>query len=290
MRVRSSLFIVTLLVFGFLAVLSARFNKPGNTPGAVSVQKTKTEAVAGTQTSSAEVKKVIDGDTFQLNTGEKVRLIGINAPEQNQPNYSDAKKSLQNMVLGKSIDLQFDVAKKDRYGRLLAYVYAGNVFVNLKQVETGEAVIETIPPNVKYAGEFASAQKSARDNCKGIWQGLCNQTATSCVQIASINPDPKGPDAAVKNSEWVEIVNTCSEIRSVSGYLIKDSSAGNSYIFKNLTLFPKQKVKLHSGCGTDTAIDVYWQCPEKKSMVWNNSGDTAYLYDNTGKMVSEMSY
>lgn len=280
---------LTLLVLGSSFVVLSFMGKTEK-PNNINKTKVLTTAVRGAETNSAKVKSVIDGDTFELTTGERVRLIGINSPESGQPDYEKAKKSLEDLVLGKYLDMQFDVTKNDQYGRLLAYVYAGDMFVNMEQIKNGFAVVETIPPNVKYTEEFVGAQQKARSKCQGIWEGLCNQTDTSCVQIASINADPKGDDNTVKNSEWVELVNTCSMPKNLSGYLIKDSSASNSYTFKNETLPPKGKLKLHSGCSLDSATDVYWQCPEKKNMIWNNTTDHAFLYDNNGKLVSDISY
>lgn len=236
------------------------------------------------------VKTVIDGDTLVLSNDERVRLIGLNAPEDGQPYYEESKKALEDLVIGKPISIEHDVDEKDTYGRTLAYLYVGDLFVNQKLIEQGVVVIETIQPNVVHAEEFIKAQADAREKCTGIWEGLCAPGVTSCVQISKINADPVGIAAKDLNGEWIEITNTCVEPQNLDGYLLKDSSASNSYMFTSLLLKAKQKVKLHSGCGTESAKDIYWACPVRKSAIWNNKGDHAYLYDKTGKLVSEMSY
>ena len=137
----------------------------------------KTETVdIFTSTATAnryKVIRVVDGDTFVIDYNgkeEKVRLIGIDTPESVHPDAdrnsaagitaSDYTKSL---LQGKSVELEFDVQERDKYGRLLAYAYVDGYMLNKKLLEDGYAVVSTYPPNVKYAEEFKaiSRQESA---------------------------------------------------------------------------------------------------------------------------------
>lgn len=70
---------------------------------------------------------------------------------------------------GKNVRLEFDVQQKDKYGRLLAYVYAGDTFVNAELVKQGYAQITTYPPNVKYVNHFKKLEKEAREQGRGLW-------------------------------------------------------------------------------------------------------------------------
>jgi micrococcal nuclease len=126
---------------------------------------------------------VVDGDTIELSNGEKVRYIGIDTPEIRErkgskwiykpmPYAEEAKDFNRNLVEGKKVTLEFDIQKRDRYNRLLAYVYIEGKMVNLEMVEEGYAMIYTYPPNVKYVDEFLKAQKKARENRRGLWSGL----------------------------------------------------------------------------------------------------------------------
>ena len=127
------------------------------------------------------VIKVSDGDTFhakdKLGNVIKVRLIGIDAPESRKTSKKDvqyygkeAKVFLTNLILGKNVRLEFDVGKKDRYGRTLAYVYLEDgTFINAELVKQGYAVIMTVPPNVKYADLFLKLQQEAREAKRGLW-------------------------------------------------------------------------------------------------------------------------
>jgi micrococcal nuclease len=136
------------------------------------------------------VKRVVDGDTIQLETGERVRLIGIDTPEMHESNklYRDSRKTNQDvqtikemgtrayqftkaLIEGKRVRLEFDVEKHDKYDRLLAYVYLKDgTFVNAEIVKQGYASLMTIPPNVKYAELFSKLYREARENRRGLWQ------------------------------------------------------------------------------------------------------------------------
>jgi micrococcal nuclease len=122
------------------------------------------------------VISVHDGDTISVIVEakkEKVRLIGIDAPELGQgPWGKEAKKYLETLLdaSGRRVRLEFDVTRRDKYGRILAYVWTENgEMINLLMVKSGHAVLYTIPPNVRYTNELRQAQKEARDMALGIW-------------------------------------------------------------------------------------------------------------------------
>ena len=128
------------------------------------------------QSEYATVKRVIDGDTIELGTGETVRYIGIDAPETVHPNKpveyygKEASEFNRKLVEGEKVKLEFDVERKDRYGRTLAYVYLSNgLFVNAKMVGSGYARVSTYAPNVKYANNFLNMERVARTNRLGLW-------------------------------------------------------------------------------------------------------------------------
>jgi micrococcal nuclease len=136
------------------------------------------------------VKRVIDGDTLLLENKERVRLIGIDTPEMHDSDklLRDSKRSRQSMaeikamgrksyeftrrlLEGKRVRLEFDVEKRDKYNRLLAYIYLEDgTFVNAKIVEEGYASIMSFPPNIKYADFFVMLYRQARENKRGLWK------------------------------------------------------------------------------------------------------------------------
>lgn len=128
------------------------------------------------------VKKIVDGDTFWLyngtEDGEKIRLIGVDAPESRNAfkkkiGYygKESKIYLTNLLKGKRVKLEYDVDNTDQYGRTLAYVYLEDgTFVNADLIKNGYAMVMTVPPNVKYAEEFVRLQQEARENNRGLWK------------------------------------------------------------------------------------------------------------------------
>ena len=131
----------------------------------------------------ASVVRVVDGDTVEVRIGgreETVRLIGIDTPETVDPRSpvecfgeeaSDRAKAL--LPVGTEVRLVADVEPRDRYDRLLAYVYRDDgTFVNLALVEDGYASVLTYPPNVAHASEFTAAAARAREGGRGLW-GAC---------------------------------------------------------------------------------------------------------------------
>ncbi len=72
--------------------------------------------------------------------------------------------------LGTDIEIEFDVQSRDKYGRLLGYVYLNGEMLNEKIVGAGYASIMTIPPNVKYQERFLAAFREARENNRGLWK------------------------------------------------------------------------------------------------------------------------
>ena len=130
---------------------------------------------------TVQVVRVIDGDTVQIcciaGKREKVRYIGINTPETKHPQKGverygeEAAKANWMLVVGKTVRLEFDVQQRDRYGRLLAYVFLKDgTFVNAWLVENGYAVVMTIPPNVKHQELFLRLQREAREEGRGLWR------------------------------------------------------------------------------------------------------------------------
>lgn len=90
--------------------------------------------------SAIKVVRVIDGDTIELENGQKVRFIGIDTPERGCPGYKEATKNMQDLVLAKRIILVSDGKQDtDRYGRLLRYVDLGGKDIGLEQIKDGYA-------------------------------------------------------------------------------------------------------------------------------------------------------
>lgn len=165
------LLFVTILYFAktYYQSHSLEYNKPTPTPPPT-ITPTPIKA-------KARVTRVIDGDTIQLSTGEQVRYIGIDTPEENQSGKKgcfadEAKKTNIALVLNQEIELESDINDKDDYGRLLRYVYIEDIFVNEFLVRWGFARAETYFPEKRYRELFLEAQKEAKSQKRGLW-GKC---------------------------------------------------------------------------------------------------------------------
>jgi len=152
------------------------------------------QAICVEKIGSAKVISVVDGDTLKVNykgKEESVRLIGIDAPETrpNKKARNDAQRSGEDLktitAMGKeatnyakslvrpgdTVKMEFDAQKRDKYGRLLAYIYLSNgKMLNEEIVKAGYANLMTVPPNVKYQGRFLEAYREARESRDGLWR------------------------------------------------------------------------------------------------------------------------
>lgn len=120
---------------------------------------------------SCRVARIVDGDTLYCSDGTKVRLIGIDSPERAQgPVARHATAALVRLAPpGDTVQLETDVQRTDRYGRLLAHVWRRDTLVNEALVAGGWAVLYTVPPNVRYVDRLTSAERSARRRLVGLW-------------------------------------------------------------------------------------------------------------------------
>ncbi|MDX1658630.1 MAG: thermonuclease family protein [Nitriliruptorales bacterium] len=125
------------------------------------------------------IERIVDGDTLYVaDLEERVRLIGIDAPETQHPDQGvecfgrEASAHLGELVPpGTEVRVVFDVERVDRYDRPLGYLYRtdDDLFVNLAMVADGYAMAYTVPPNVEHAEEFVAAQRDAREAGRGLW-------------------------------------------------------------------------------------------------------------------------
>jgi len=172
---------------------TARQQKPASTSSVMSEKTSSPTAdIIDNKRQSARVTRVIDGDTIELENGQKVRYIGINTPETVDPRKTvecfgeEASAKNKELVEGKTIKLEKDVSETDKYSRLLRYVYVDNIFVNDYLVRQGFAYASTFPPDVKYQDQFRGAEQEAKGNSRGLW-GTCqsNQNQSLSSQIST---------------------------------------------------------------------------------------------------------
>jgi|LSQX01.1.fsa_nt_gb micrococcal nuclease len=125
---------------------------------------------------------IYDGDTVRTDTGVKIRLLGVDAPEMNweerEPNFfaREAFEYTKENLLGQLVYLEYDEVKEDKYGRTLAYLFlADGTFFNQKLLEEGYARLLLIPPNLKYSDVLREAEERARAAGRGIWSAVVEE-------------------------------------------------------------------------------------------------------------------
>jgi micrococcal nuclease len=114
----------------------------------------------------AQVLGVVDGTTIQVDIEgghERIRYLGI------EPLGHPTTEANRHLVQSKRVWLELDVPLRDRDGRLLAYVYVGDLMVNAELVRQGYAQVTTVPPSVKYAHLFQQLQREAQEAGRGVW-------------------------------------------------------------------------------------------------------------------------
>ena len=130
-------------------------------------------------TLTGPVVSVVDGDTIDVQLDGRtvrVRYLGIHTPETKHPEKGvepfgpEAEAANRRLVEGKTVRLELDVQPRDRYQRLLAYVYVGDLMVNAELVHQGYAQVATFPPNVRYQDRFRALQQEAREAHQGLWR------------------------------------------------------------------------------------------------------------------------
>lgn len=230
----------------------------------------------------ATVAEVVDGDTVALTNGRHVRYIGINTPEHDQPYFAEAQAANRQWVAGRQIQLELDVETFDQYGRTLAYVWVGEVMVNLEIVRQGFANAFTVPPNLRYEKLFQQAEREAREAKRGLWA-----EAGIPLKITHIEANAPGSDSANPNGEWIEITNQGSQAVQMKGFTLKDE-ANHIYTFGDFSLAPGSSVRLYSGQGQDSQNALYWGMVDNS--VWNNDSDAAFLRDTQGALIDSFAY
>jgi len=164
------------------------------------------------------VRWIADGDTIVLEDGRHVRYIGIDTPEVAHENLraeplGDAAKALdRELVMEGRIRLETDREKKDRYGRILAYVYREDgLFVNAELLRRGLAHVLYLFPNTAKEDELLDTQREAMAQGRGIWRRIMEEERPVHAYLGNrrskrfhVHDCPRGNRMSAKNRIWLE--------------------------------------------------------------------------------------
>lgn len=236
---------------------------------------------------------IVDGDTIRVvMNGQEylVRYIGIDTPEIVHPGLPvepfgpEAAEANRQLVLDRDVLLERDVSDTDAYGRLLRYVWVGDLMVNGELVRLGLAKANSYFPDVKYQDYLDGLEAEAFAAGLGIW-GI---TPTPPPPPAAEPSEPMGVFIAevfkAGKPETVTLENNGPVVVDLSGWTLVSVRGNQRYTIPGGTVLePGARITVYSGPGADAAGPLFWTTDN----MWNNSElDPAELYDAAGTLVS----
>lgn len=196
-----------------------------------------------------KVIRIIDGDTLELENNQKVRLLGINTPEKKKPFSKEATKYLEDKTLNKTISLEnFGY---DKYGRILGYIFIENENINEEILRQGLATLYYYEKD-NYYNSLKNAEEKARQNEVNLWKKSKN---SNCLEIKEFRYEER--NERCKNDELLILENSCDyEIN----FILKDDA---THIYEE-------------SIGANEVFEKSFSC------IWNDDGDSVYIYDDEG--------
>ncbi len=237
-----------------------------------------------------QLVEVVDGDSLRLlidGSVEIVRLVGLNTPEADECHAAKATTALTSMTAAGDLRVEPAGAEdRDRFGRLLRYLYSGDTLINLDMVARGHGV--AVQSDHLRNDEFTLSADRAWTDRLGMWRPqACGAAPPRGVVIAVLEPDPPEDDGERPNEEYVVIRNNGGATVDLAAWRLRDESSTNRFTFAaGSALSAGASITVHSGCGIDTLSDVHW-CA---GPVWSNGGDTVILQAPNGSVADRFSY
>lgn len=231
---------------------------------------------------------VDDGDSLIVEMNgreERVRLLGINAPERDECMGDVSRQSLKDMV-GEAVALGLEAERRDQFDRILAHVFTEDTYVNLAQVQAGLAIVISVDNT--FIDELTDTQDTAESDAVGMWSpDVCGGGPIPDLEITRIDQNPPGPDEEALDLEVVEITNRSDDDADLSGFVLRDESTANRFVFPTGTVLGAgDSLEVSAGC--DPPGNALAWCAD--GPVWNNGGDTALLLDPAGRIVDHRGY
>jgi len=247
----------------------------------------------------ASIVSITDGDTVKVTIDGAefdVRMLGINAPEQDECWGPESTVKLSLLIDGQNVFLVSGEQDTDEFGRLLRYIYLddpqGPIFVNSVMVAAGSAL--GMSNGHEHERSFKRLEASAFQSGTGMWGTLvCGDAEGAAadrpvVRVSAVSYDPDGPDNEVLDEESVTIVNEGYGRVSLAGWVLRDESSSNRMTFPAGTvLAPGDSVVVITGCSGGPATAIHW-CHD--GAVWSNQGDTVIVSDSLGNAVIWYAY
>ncbi len=194
------------------------------------------------------LSRIIDGDTIEAENGFKIRLKGLNVPEKGMPGYQEATHFLENNLQNQKI--YFENTGIDKYGRFLGYLLVNNQNINQEILRNGLGHLYYYEKD-SYYEKLKQTEEKARNSQLGIWK---KSQYSDCLKLIELDYYDKGDD-----HEKLILQNNCGKEINV---IIKDDA---THIYKE---------RIKEGTFTKTFQNIF-----------NDNGDTLYIWDNEGKLI-----
>ena len=230
---------------------------------------------------------VYDGDTYTLNSGDKIRLRGVNTPElKPKEDFGiEARDAASDFLIQHEVTLHYGAVTKDGYDRLIASVEteSGDVGTHLLRLGLGHLFL--IPPESVDLPSMLAAQEEAQIQKRGIWS---NPRYQSRLHITSFHANGKGNDTKFVNGEYMRVCNISSNPVSTKGFRIRNL-AGKEFFLPEITIPVGHTVKIFSGYGRnqtkqDTQLEIYLR---SSVPVWDNTHDWVRIYNEKNELEDE---
>ncbi|WP_254532708.1 lamin tail domain-containing protein [Natrinema gelatinilyticum] len=267
------------------------------------------------------VVSVTDGDTLDVRmpdgSTETIRLLGVDTPETSAgstdpPEWegisdnTDGREWLENWggkassyaeqrLAGKEIYIEVDPESDRRgsYGRLLAYAYqskSAQKSFNLRLLENGYA--RMYDSQFTKRSEYRSAESIAQINDVGVWDYTDSSPSPSpsggsSLAVSTIHADAPGNDHENLNGEYIGLTNEGSNSVNLGGWSVADAADHTYYFPSGFTLGAGDSVRIYTGSGSNSNSALYWG---SGTAVWNNSGDTIIVTNDSGSIVINREY
>ena len=200
---------------------------------------------------TANVIKVIDGDTLTIENDQKIRLLGINTPESKMLKYEEAKEYLKKL---ENKTIMVEKRGIDKYGRILAHTFTKNNHINEQILKNGLGHLYYYEKDAYY-NNLKKAEEYAREKNIGIWKPSSQKNCISLIEL-----DPIEKTKRCSNEEKLTLLNSCNKDINIT---IKDDA---THIYRE-TIKANQIFEKNFSC------------------IWNDAGDTLYVHDSEGLLI-----
>lgn len=245
-------------------------------------------------TTTTEVVKIADGDTFDAEVFgkvQRVRMLGINSTENGECHSEAAKVWLRERIEGRAVKLTAEDPNVTlNFGRPARFVDLGSADIGAEMLELGLVTPYPHPTERSRNKKYLDIAAIAKSKGIGVWDDdACGAgpSQSSGIQL-EVRWDAEGDDSENVNGEWIDVYNPSDRSVSLTGWNLRDASTRFYNFARGTTVQPGSYVRLRIGVGTDTATTKYWGFDHP--IFDNTLNESVYLFDPDGDLRDSFEY